>query len=271
LLSSGIGLFALTYALIESNNKGWGSTEILALFGVAVLGLVAFVLLELHQRIPMLDLSLFRSGTFAGANAVMLLVSLAMFGVFFFVSLYMQNVLGYSATKAGATFLPMTVLIVLVAPIAGRITDRVGSRWLVGAGMALVSGSLLLFSRLQVHSGFWDLLPALLVGGAGMAMSMSPTTATAMSSVPVDKAGVGSAVLNSMRQVGGSLGIALLGAIMSSYVSVPPGDPRAPSEFVHGLHHALLVSAAIAFAAAIDAVTTIRHRGHAREPVPDVG
>jgi EmrB/QacA subfamily drug resistance transporter len=271
LLSSGLALFALTYALIESDNKGWTSPEILALFGVAALGLVVFALLERHQRLPMLDLSLFRSGTFAGANAVMLLVSLAMFGVFFFISLYMQNVLGYSATKAGATFLPMTVLIVLVAPIAGRVTDRVGSRWLVGAGMTLVAGSLLLFSRLQVHSTFWDLLPALVVGGAGMAMSMSPTTATAMSAVPVDKAGVGSAVLNSMRQVGGSLGIAVLGAIMSSYVRVSPRDPRAPSQFVHGLHHALLVSAAIALTAAGVAVATIRHRGHAREPVPDLG
>ena len=122
----------------------------------------------------MLDLSLFRNPTFAGANAVMLLVSLAMFGVFFFISLYMQNVLGYSATQAGATFLPMTVLIVLVAPVAGRITDRVGSRWLVGAGMTIVGCSLLLFARLQVDSSFWDILPALLVGGTGMAMSMSP-------------------------------------------------------------------------------------------------
>jgi EmrB/QacA subfamily drug resistance transporter len=249
LLSSGAGLFALTYALIEANNRGWTSTEILALFVVAAAGLGAFVLLERHQRIPMLDLSLFRNGTFAGANSVMLLVSLAMFGVFFFISLYMQNVLGYSATQAGATFLPMTVLIVVVAPIAGRITDRVGSRWLVATGMLLVSGSLLLFARLQVNSSFWDLLPALLIGGVGMAMSMSPTTATAMSAVPVDKAGVGSAVLNSMRQVGGSLGI----------------------EFVHGLHHALLVSAAIAFAASIVAVSTIRHRGHGPQPVPEIG
>jgi EmrB/QacA subfamily drug resistance transporter len=271
LVASGIALFALTYALIESNNKGWTSTEILALFGVAVVGLVAFVLVERHQRLPMLDLSLFRSGTFAGANAVMLLVALAMFGVFFFISLYMQNVLLYSPVKAGATFLPMTVLIVVVAPIAGRTTDRLGSRWLVGAGMTLVGVALLLFSRLEVHSGFWDILPALLVGGAGMAMSMSPTTATAMSAVPIDKAGVGSAVLNSMRQIGGSLGIALLGAIMASYVNVPPHDPRAPAQFVHGLHHALLTSAGIAFAAALLAVATIRHRGHAAEAVPETG
>ncbi len=269
LLSSAIALFALTYALIEANNKGWTSTEILTLLVVAVAGLAAFVVLERHQRIPMLDLSLFRNPTFAGANAVMLLVSLAMFGVFFFISLYMQNVLGYSATKAGATFLPMTVLIVLVAPIAGRITDQVGSRWLVGAGMTLVSCSMLLFARLQVDSSFWDLLPAMLVGGIGMAISMSPTTATAMGSVPVAKAGVGSAVLNSMRQVGGSLGIALMGAIMTSYVKVGPRDPRRPEQFVHGLRHALLVSAVIAFGAAVVGVSTIRKSVHAPDPVPE--
>lgn len=116
MLVSGAGLLALAYALIEGNHAGWSSPTILSLFALAAVALVAFVLLELHQRLPMMDLSLFRQGTFAGANIVALLVSLAMFGVFFFVSLYMQNILGYSAVEAGATFLPMTVLIILVAP-----------------------------------------------------------------------------------------------------------------------------------------------------------
>jgi EmrB/QacA subfamily drug resistance transporter len=267
LLTSGIGLFALTYALIEANNYGWTSARILGLFAVAAVGLVAFILVELRQRIPMLDLSLFRNPTFAGANLVMLLVALAMFGVFFFVSLYMQNILGYSATEAGASFLPMTVLIVIVAPIAGRITDRFGSRWLIGAGMTLVAGSLLIFSRLDESSGFWNLLPGLIVGGFGMAMSMAPTAATAMVSVPVDKAGVGSAVLNSMRQVGGSLGIAVMGAIVASYVHAPALSPTARAEFVDGFERALVVAAGIAFAAAIVAVTLIRKAEHPPEAV----
>ena len=105
---------------------------------VAAVSLATFVLLERHQRAPMLDLSLFRSGTYTGANIVILLVALAMFGVFFFVSLYMQNILGYSAVQAGAAFLPMTILIILVAPIAGRLSDRIGSRWLMTAGMTLL-------------------------------------------------------------------------------------------------------------------------------------
>ena len=131
LLTSAIGLFALIYGLIEANTYGWTSARILACFAIAVIGLTAFVLLELHQRVPMLDLSLFRNPTFAGANGIMLLVALAMFGVFFYVSLYVQNILHYSPTQAGATFLPMTLCIVFLAPIAGRISDRYGPRWLI--------------------------------------------------------------------------------------------------------------------------------------------
>ena len=120
LVTSALGLFALSYGLIEANNYGWTSTRILASFAIAAVALGAFVLLELHQRLPMLDLSLFRNRTFAGANTVMLLVGLAMFGVFFYVSLYVQQILGYSPTQAGASFLPWTLLIVLLAPQAGR-------------------------------------------------------------------------------------------------------------------------------------------------------
>ena len=122
-----MGLFALTFALIEANAYGWTDPVIVGLFVLSAVSLALFVLLEMHQRSPMLDLSLFRSSTFAGAN-VALLVTLAMFGVFFFMSIYMQNVLGYSATKTGAAFLPMTILIILIAPIAGKSSDRIGSR-----------------------------------------------------------------------------------------------------------------------------------------------
>ncbi len=268
LLTSAAGLFALTYGLIESNNYGWGSTRIIGSLVVAVLLLGAFVGLELHQRLPMLDLSLFRNRTFAGANTVMLFVGLAMFGVFFYVSLYMQQVLGYSPVQAGASFLPMTLLIIVIAPQAGRAVDRVGARGLVGGGMLLLTVSLFLFSRMGVHSSFWTLLPAMLLGGSGMAITMTPTTAAAMGSVERDKAGVGSAVLNSMRQVGGSLGIALIGAIVSSgtAASLKLGNPR-PVAFVHGLHSALEVAALVALVGALIAVLTIRKAPH-HEPAP---
>jgi EmrB/QacA subfamily drug resistance transporter len=268
LATSAIGLFALTYALIEANSFGWTSTRILALFALAVLSLVAFVLLERHQRVPMLDLSLFRDSTFTGANLTMLLVSLAMFGIFFFNSLFLQNILHYSATQTGAVFLPMTVLIILVAPWAGRYSDRVGSRWLVGAGMTLVSLSLVLFAQLDVGSTFWDILPGLLTGGLGMALTMTPTTAAAMGAVAVDNAGVGSAVLNSSRQVGGSLGIAVMGALVASQIDTTSPLPLQAEQFVEGYHLALYVAAGIALCGAAVAVLTVRKQSH--EPLAEV-
>jgi EmrB/QacA subfamily drug resistance transporter len=262
LVASGVGLFALTYALIEANSKGWTSPEILALFVVSALSFAAFVLLESHQRTPMLDLSLFRNRTFTGSNLTMMLVALAMFGVFFYVSLFVQGILGYSPVQAGASFLPMTLCIIFFAPVAGKLSDRIGSRWLMGSGMLLVSLSLVLFSLLDESSTFWNLFPALLIGGAGMAMAMTPTTSAAMGSVPIDKAGVGSGVLNSMRQVGGSLGIAISGAILGSYIHVPLGDPAYPGQFVDGFQAALHVAAGIAFAAAVVAFLLVREVAH---------
>jgi MFS family permease len=194
----------------------------------------------------------------------MLLVALAMFGVFFFNSLFMQNVLGYSPIQTGAIFLPMTVLIILVAPWAGRASDKVGSRWFIGAGLILVSISLLLFAQLEADSTFWNILPGLLTGGLGMALAMTPTTAAAMGAVPVDKAGVGSGVLNSSRQVGGSLGIAVMGALVASQVTSPP----TVEGFVDGYHLALYVAAGIAFVGACVAMLTVRKYRH--EPALEV-
>jgi EmrB/QacA subfamily drug resistance transporter len=262
-VAGGLGLFALTYALIEANAYGWTSGRILGAFAVAAVALVTFVWLEKVQRAPMLDLRLFRNATFAGANTVILLVALAMFGVFFFVSLYMQNILGFSAVEAGAAFLPMTILIILVAPVAGKMSDRIGSRWLMTGGMVLIALQLLYLSRLGVDETFWDLLPGLLVGGMGMALVMTPSAAAAVRSVPVDKAGVGSAVLNAFRQVGGSMGIALIGAIIAAEV----GDERTPEAFVDGFSSALVVAALIASAGAVVALVTIRsHLPRAGEP-----
>jgi EmrB/QacA subfamily drug resistance transporter len=261
LLASGVGLFALTFALIEANAYGWTDPLIVGLFVLSAVSLVGFVLLERHQRAPMLDLSLFRSSTFAGANVVALLVTLAMFGVFFFMSIYMQNILGYSATKTGAAFLPMTILIILIAPVAGRSSDRIGSRALMTAGMLCLAGSLVLFSRLGLDSTFWDILPGLILGGFGMALVMTPMTAAALGSVPVEKSGVGSGVLNTFRQVGGALGIAVMGAIVASYVDLSGGRPD-PSSFIDGFQAALRVSAGFALLGAVIAFATIRKHRH---------
>src|SRR6187549_2842393 len=269
LFTSALALFALTYGLIEANTYGWGSPRILGVFVLAAESFVAFVALEKRQRAPMLPLELFRNRTYTGANLVMLLVALAMFGVFFFVSLYMQNVLGYSAVQAGAAFLPMTLLIIVVAPLAGRASDRFGSRWLMTTGMVLLAAQLAYFSQLSADSTFWRMLPALVLGGFGMAMTMTPSSAAAMRAVPVAKAGMGSAVLNAFRQVGGSTGIALMGAIMASRLTTPP----TPASFMDGFERALLVASGIALAGAIVAAILVRphDRSHgAEESAPAV-
>jgi MFS family permease len=230
---------------------------------VAAAALAAFVLLELRQRAPMLPLELFRNRTYTGANTVILLVALAMFGVFFFVSLYMQNILGYSAVQAGAAFLPMTLLIILVAPIAGKASDRIGSRGLMTVGMLLIAVQLLYFSQLTAHESFWSLLPALLVGGVGMAMTMTPSAAAATRAVPVDKAGVGAAVLNASRQVGGAMGIALMGAIVAHEAH----GVRSVAAFMAGFERALEVAAVIAGVGAVVAFVLVRP--HEREEVAE--
>ena len=264
LVTSTLGLFALSYGLIEANSYGWTSTRILVAFAIAAVSLSGFVLLEHYQRLPMLELELFRNKGFSGANTVMLLTGLAMFGVFFYVSLYVQRVIGYSPTEAGASFLPWTLLIIVLAPIAGRMSDRIGPRPLVVGGMIVITGSLLIFASLGENATFWNLLPAMLLGGIGMSGAMAPTTAAAMHSVRPDKAGVGSAVLNSARQVGGSLGIAIMGAIVAA--SATPGQAD-PEDFLRGFHHALITAAGLTVLGAVVAAFTLGGRPR-REPEP---
>ncbi len=252
------GLLALVYALIEANSYGWSSPRILTLFAVSAVLLSAFVLVERSSRQPMLDLRLFGNRTFAGANIAALLVSLAMFGVFFFVSLYMQNVLGYSPVHTGVVFLPMTVLVVVSAPLAGKATDLFGARWPISIGMVLLSLGLVSFSRLGVHAGFFDLLPGMLVTGVGMGVAMGPMTTAALSAAPVDEAGVVSGVVTTSRQVGGTLGVAVMGAIVAASETASTVDPRFVLQFVDGFQHALETAAAITFAGAIASAALVR-------------
>ncbi len=261
LLTSGIGLLALVYALIEANTYGWTSTRILGLFVVAAVSLTAFVLLEMHQRLPMLDLSLFKNGTFAGANLVAILVTLAMFGIFVFFPIYMQTFRGWSPVQAGAALLPWTLMIVIFAPIAGKLSDRVGSRWLMAGGMSVVAICCLLLSTVTLQSSFWNMLPAFILGGLGMSFVMTPMSAAAMGAAPVAKAGVASGVLNTFRQVGVALGIGIMGAIITNRAAGFHGPP--PQAFVYGLTFGMKVSAAICFGAAIAAAVLVRKYRHA--------
>jgi EmrB/QacA subfamily drug resistance transporter len=249
-------LTALILALVEGNAWGWGSTEIVALLVGAGIGLVAFVEVELRVRSPMVEFHFFADRNFLGAVVVALIVSFAMLGVFFFLALYMQNILGYSALEAGVRFLPSTLMIVLVAPLAGRAADRIGSRWLIVAGLAIVATSLYTFSGIAVDSSYGELLPGFMLLGIGIALTMSPMTSAAMNAVAVEKAGIASGVLSMFRMVGGSLGVAVTGAIFQGAVGNPA--TATPAEFVDALGHAMSISAVVALGGAVIAAAAIR-------------
>jgi EmrB/QacA subfamily drug resistance transporter len=211
------GLTALILALVESSSWGWGSTKILGLLAVAAVALVTFILVELkYSAAPMVQFEFFKSRTFFGANLVAFIVSFAMLAMFFLTALYIQNILGYSPLQAGVRFLPTTLMIVLIAPIAGRLADRIGPRPPMVVGLALTTVALFLQTKITVSSGYTDLLPAFVLMGIGMALVMSPMSTAAMNAVPASKAGVASGILSMNRMVGGTFGVALLGTIFQS-------------------------------------------------------
>jgi EmrB/QacA subfamily drug resistance transporter len=211
-----IGLTALVLALVEGNSWHWGSPAIVGLFALAAVSLTGFVLIEQRVRAPMIDFAFFRSRTSLGANIVGFLVSFAMFAQFFFVTLYMQNVLHYSPLQTGIRFLPSTLVIIVMGPLAGRLTDRVGPRPLMTAGLVIVSAAIGIQSQLTVHSGYLLLLPGFVLMGLGMGLVMSPMSTAAMNAVNRSKAGAASGVLSMSRMVGSTFGVAIMGAIVAT-------------------------------------------------------
>jgi EmrB/QacA subfamily drug resistance transporter len=252
-------LTALVLALVEGNSWGWDSPEIVALLAGAAVGLVAFVFTELRVRVPMVEFHFFADRNFLGAVVVALIVSFAMLGVFFFLALYMQNILHYSPLEAGVRFLPSTLMIVGVAPLAGRMSDRFGPRWLIVAGLAIVAASLYSFTGIAVDSSYLDLLPGFTLLGIGIALTMSPMTSAAMNAVAVEKAGIASGVLSTFRMVGGSLGVAVTGAIFQGAAG-SSFEAASAQQFVDGLSNAMLVSTLVALAGAAVAAAAIRAR-----------
>jgi DHA2 family methylenomycin A resistance protein-like MFS transporter len=305
-----VGLAALTYAFIEANNYGWTSTRILTCFVVAALALSLFLLAELRSESPMLQLKFFRNGTFSGANMVGVIISFAFFGVIFFLSLFMQNVQGYSPTKAGALQLPATLGVMAAALVSGRIVGRIGARWPITIGLVMLGTGLLCLTTLRPETPYGSFWYWLLVIGLGNGLVMAPMTAAIMGSVPAARAGMASATSNTMRQVGGVFGIAVLGNLVTRrftselatalralkipaqagqkiLASAGQGRELAPAQlprgiapaalqhaigasFTSGLHLALVISGVMLLAGAPLALVTICGTTPSRRRVPEL-
>ena len=269
LTTTGIGL--LTFAIIEGPGRGWGSGLILGAFVVAFCALAAFVAWEERHESPLIDVSLFSRAPFTVANLAGLAVFFAFIGGIVYLSAYFQQVQGRSALGAGLAVLPVGIGFFVGAPLSGRLVGRFGPRFPMVFGLLLCAAGMLGLVRLQTDSSigsiWWDLAAVGLGGG----LSLTPMTATAMAAVRSHRAGMASAIHNSMRQVGQALGVAVLGSLVyAGVVGGAAGGGRLQgaqaSAFVDGLHRAVLVSGGCLLAAAVLAVVLIpsgllAHRG----------
>ncbi len=208
------GLFTLTYGLIEANQRGWSDGLIVASLVTAAVLLVGFVIWEHRSPRAMMPLTFFRIPAFSAGNAVAFSVSLGMFSIFLFVTLYMQAIRGYTPLEAGVRFLPMTLMIIVSAPTAGAIAQRIGPRIPMTYGLSMVSAGLFGLTFIQPDTPFWVLAILFVMMGNGIGSTMAPMTAAVMGAVGPQRAGLGSAMTNTSREVGGVLGIALLGTVL---------------------------------------------------------
>jgi EmrB/QacA subfamily drug resistance transporter len=210
-------LFCLTFALIEGQKYGWGSATILALFAAAVVGILAFILVERKVAYPLMQLSLFRSRTFSAANVSGMILSFGMMGLFFLLPVFFQAILGFSAVKSGLVMTPMSAAVVVAAPVSGWLSDRIGSRWLIFGGMLIAAlGFWLVRAPLALDADWVSLVFPFVVSGLGIGLVMAPMTSAVMSTAPLDKAGAASGILSTMRQLGSVMGIAVMGAILQN-------------------------------------------------------
>jgi EmrB/QacA subfamily drug resistance transporter len=208
-----LGLLSLTYGVIGSNDHPWVSWPVLGLIALSLGLLSLFVVWEARQEQPMVPLGFFRSRVFSASIVVAVLVGFGLFGSIYMVTLFLQNLQGYSAFEAGARTLPLTMAVLFVAPLAGRLNARVGAGPLMAAGMVLGAVAMLGMTRIDVDTPYAALAPLFLLLGVGLALTMPAMSAAAMGAIDPRKAGVGSGVLNAARQVGGALGIAVLGSV----------------------------------------------------------
>ena len=262
------GLIALVYGIVRSAESGWGSGEVLGFLALAAVLLVAFVLIERRSAEPLVRLSIFSVRTVRGANAAMFVVAAGLFAMFFFNTLYVQRVLGFSPLEAGFAFVPFTAGVIIGAGLSQKLVPALGAREVPLIGAALGALGLLLFLRLTPESSYVaDLLPGIMLISIGMGLVFVPITLIATSGVPVDDAGLASGLFNTAQQIGGALGLALLTTLatnrtqdeLASYGPQPSGAERAEA-LVSGFHVTWLASAILLAAGGLLLMLLVRRR-----------
>jgi EmrB/QacA subfamily drug resistance transporter len=231
LLTLTAGLFAFVLGLLRGNDWGWSSGRVIGLFVAAAVLLVAFAAIELRRDSPMFDFRLFRVPTFTGAQTTAFAISSGMFAQFLFLPLYLENVLGYSAVATGVRFLPLSLLSFVVAPIAGRLSERMPVRFLLSGGLALCGVALLLMWGIELDSTWTTLLAGFLVAGVGIGFVNAPLASTAVGVVEPRRSGMASGINNTFRQIGIATGIAALGALFQSRIAAHLAASGLPSKF----------------------------------------
>ena len=268
LATSAIGLFALTFGLIEGHDKGWTSTPIVAAFALAAVAGAAFALVETRSAQPMVDVALFRDRVFSGGVTAVIMWGFGLFGIYFFTSLYLQNVLGFSPTRAGAAFVPMALLMAAGATVSERVARAVGPHRSVAVAMLLMAAGIASVSLLGRHASYLELMPSFALIGIGGGLSV-PLTAMVLGAMPVDAAGVASGIFNAAREVAGLLGITVIGAILTARqgAAAAAGHDRVDS-FLTGYRSGLLVAGLLVAAGGVAAFLALRGTTQ-REVDPD--
>ena len=286
-----LGLTALVYGIVDAPDAGWTAGSTLAALGLAAVTLAAFVAWERRTTHPMLDIALFRDARFTAANATLTLATFSLFGSIFVLTQYLQGVLGHDALGAGLRVLPVAVGVMVAAPLSSKVVARVGRRTAVVVGMGGVAAGLAGIAFVSESSGYLPLAVAMVVLAAGMGTAMAPATESVMSSLPPGKAGVGSAMNDTTRMVGGALGVAVLGSVLNTgYRGGMDGAPEVAGEslgaalqagdaalarlaqdaFVSGMHAAAIVAAAVALTGAVVAYAFLPRRERAEAAPRDV-
>jgi EmrB/QacA subfamily drug resistance transporter len=264
LLTFSASLFLLVLALIRGNTEGWGSPLILGELVASAALFATFLFVELRQERPMFDVTLFRKPTFGGVSIAAFALSASLFAMFLYITLYLQNILGYSPLQTGVRFLPVTGLGLVLAPVAGRLAARMSPRWFLGGGIALVAAGLSVMHGVGANSSWTVLLPGLMLAGAGVGIANPTLAQVAVGVVPPARSGMASGINNTCRQVGIATGIAGLGAVFQHEVATKAAQlhsqsPEAAKQaFASGLNEILIVGGAVAAVGAVFALTLVR-------------